>query len=145
MSTTASARARTGVRRTARRGRPVRAAVRRRRYIAAALVLALLGVAVVMAVRLGPHAVKELTLHIRNRLEVCVAQGAAADRPAVEALILMQKAIEESERGDSAFATKMIRHASESLLETPLFAEPGELLDRWTARMRRRGSAYEDC
>jgi len=69
----------------------VRAAVRRRRYIAAALVLALLGVAVVMAVRLGPHAVKELTLPLKHE---DIIRQQAADKgldPALIAAVIYQE------------------------------------------------------
>jgi soluble lytic murein transglycosylase len=69
----------------------VRAAVRRRRYIAAALVLALLGVAVVMAVRVGPHAVKELTLPLKHE---DIIRQQAADKgldPALIAAVIYQE------------------------------------------------------
>ena len=69
----------------------MRAAVRRRRYIAAALVLALLGVAVVMAVRLGPHAVKELTLPLKHE---DIIRQQAADKgldPALIAAVIYQE------------------------------------------------------
>ena len=69
----------------------MRAAVRRRRYIAAALVLALLGVAVVMAVRVGPHAVKELTLPLKHE---DIIRQQAADKgldPALIAAVIYQE------------------------------------------------------
>ena len=69
----------------------MREAVRRRRYIAAALVLALLGVAVVMAVRLGPHAVKELTLPLKHE---DIIRQQAADKgldPALIAAVIYQE------------------------------------------------------
>jgi hypothetical protein len=80
-------------------------------------------------------AVKELALHVRTRLESCVAQGAGADHASVEALIILQKAVESAETGDPELAARMIHAASGLLLETPLFAPEGALLDRWLEEM----------
>jgi|1185.fasta_scaffold1820839_2 hypothetical protein len=82
-------------------------------------------------------AVKELALHVRTRLESCVARGAGADHASIEALIILQKAIDAAETDDPALAARMVRAASDLLLETPLFAPEGALLDRWLDAMTR--------
>jgi peptidoglycan lytic transglycosylase len=88
---TASARARTGARRTARRRGPVRAVVRRRRYAAAAVFAGAITVLVVMAVQVGPHAVKELTLPLKHE---DIIRQQATDKgldPALIAAVIYQE------------------------------------------------------
>jgi peptidoglycan lytic transglycosylase len=86
-----TASARTGVRRGTQRRSTTRVTkVRRRRVFAAALVAAL-AVIVIMAVRVGPHAVQELTLPLRH--EDIIRQQAAEKNldPALIAAVIYQE------------------------------------------------------
>jgi hypothetical protein len=76
-------------------------------------------------------AVKELALVVRTRLE----DAAEPDRAAIEALIILQKTVEDSESGEYEGATRMLRLASEALLEMPLTADARELLELWASRL----------
>jgi len=69
----------------------VRAPVRRRRYTAAAVLAGVIGVLVVMAVRVGPDAVKELTLPLKH--EDIIRQQAAEKGldPALIAAVIYQE------------------------------------------------------
>lgn len=89
-------------------------------------------------------AVKELALLVRTRLESCFAHGAGADYAAIEALIIMQKAVESAETESPAVATRMIALASELLLELPTPATQGELLERWAAELDPVGALRVD-
>lgn len=89
-------------------------------------------------------AAKELARLVRDRLEACFVQSEAHDYAAIEALIILEKAAEEAERGDPAFASRMTWLASELLMETPLPSDERELLDRWMVRMKRRDTAAAD-
>jgi soluble lytic murein transglycosylase len=106
--TTASARARTGARRSARRGASARATYRRRRYIAAAIFAGAIAVLVVMAVRVGPHAVKELTLPLKH--EDIIRQQAAEKGldPALIAAVIYQES-KFRDRTSSAGAKGMMQ------------------------------------
>jgi peptidoglycan lytic transglycosylase len=86
-----TASARTGVRRGTRRRSSTRVTkIRRRRVFAAALVAAI-GVIVIMAIRVGPHAVQELTLPLRH--EDIIRQQAAEKEldPALIAAVIYQE------------------------------------------------------
>jgi soluble lytic murein transglycosylase len=88
---TASARARTGARRTTRRRGSARAVARRRRYTAAAIFAGALTVLVVLAVQVGPHAVKELTLPLKHE---DIIRQQATDKgldPALIAAVIYQE------------------------------------------------------
>jgi soluble lytic murein transglycosylase len=103
-----TASARTGVRRATRRRRPTRAVVRRRRATLAAGALLLIGVIVVVAVRMGPHAVRELTLPLRH--EDIIRQQAAAKEldPALIAAVIYQES-KFRDRTSSAGAKGMMQ------------------------------------
>lgn len=78
-------------------------------------------------------AVKELAFHVRSRLEIGPPER--LDFAAIEALIVLQKAIESAETDDPAVSAAMIEFASELLLETDAAAPSGDFLARWMARI----------
>ena len=86
-----TASARTGVGRTTRRRASARATTIRRRRLIAAAAAAALGVIVIMAIRVGPHAVQELTLPLRH--EDIIRQQAAEKNldPALIAAVIYQE------------------------------------------------------
>jgi hypothetical protein len=75
-------------------------------------------------------AIKELCLLVRTRLEDAVVRGEVVDRPSLEALIVLQRSVEEAETGPHAVPAAVMRAASDLLLETELFAPEGQLLER---------------
>jgi soluble lytic murein transglycosylase len=79
------------VRRTARRRGSARATVRRRRLAAVSVVALTLAALVIMAIRVGPHAVQELTLPLKH--EDIIRQQAAEKRldPALIAAVIYQE------------------------------------------------------
>jgi peptidoglycan lytic transglycosylase len=103
-----TASARTGVRRGTRRRRPSRALVRRRRARLAGAAAVILGLVVVLAVRMGPHAVRELTLPLRH--EDIIRQQAAAKEldPALIAAVIYQES-KFRDRTSSAGAKGMMQ------------------------------------
>ena len=85
-----TASARTGTRRATRR-RSTRATIRRRRAAFASVVAIAIGVLVVMAVRVGPHAVQELTLPLKHE-DIIRQQAAEKDLdPALIAAVIYQE------------------------------------------------------
>src|SRR5204862_8356894 len=87
-----TASARTGVRRGTRRRSSARAGtVRRRRRIALAAAATAVGVLIVMAIRVGPHAVQELTLPLRHE-DIIRQQSVQKDLdPALIAAVIYQE------------------------------------------------------
>jgi soluble lytic murein transglycosylase len=69
----------------------VRAAVRRRRYALAAVFVGALGVLIFMAVRVGPHAVKELTLPLKHEDVIRQQANEKGLDPALIAAVIYQE------------------------------------------------------
>jgi peptidoglycan lytic transglycosylase len=69
----------------------VRAAVRRRRYAVAAIFVGALGVLIFMAVRVGPHAVKELTLPLKHEDIIRQQANEKGLDPALIAAVIYQE------------------------------------------------------
>ena len=69
----------------------MRAAVRRRRYAFAAVFVGALGVLIFMAVRVGPHAVKELTLPLKHEDVIRQQANEKGLDPALIAAVIYQE------------------------------------------------------
>ncbi|HEX6460976.1 MAG TPA: lytic transglycosylase domain-containing protein [Thermoleophilaceae bacterium] len=86
-----TASARTGPRRATRRRGSARATIRRRRAAVVSVIALAVGVLVIMAIRVGPHAVQELTLPLKH--EDIIRQQAAEKNldPALIAAVIYQE------------------------------------------------------